>query len=161
MAKIKTECACGGSYDGTPSGKSKHIATSKHVGWEVGQRAAARSALAKASPFDVRDAAKSTGMSADELATDEGVQAVASLLPVKAVVSGTPFEAIVNPVIQDLNTLIGEKEQELARRQIDHAYRVRHSTAEAALAYFSSKVDPLKIEIGILRSARSLIGGES
>lgn len=150
MAKIKTECACGGSYDGTPSGKSKHIATSKHVGWEVGQRAAAKQA-----PLD---AAK---VSADVSGETERFVAVAKDLPVKAVVSGTPFESAVDPLVQDLNTLIGEKEQELARRQIDHKYRVKHGSADAAASYYSSKVDPLKIEIGILRAARRVIGGES
>lgn len=33
MPKVKVACGCGGSFEDTPSGKSKHVHTAKHVGW--------------------------------------------------------------------------------------------------------------------------------
>jgi hypothetical protein len=127
MAKQKTICSiCGGSYDGTPSGQSKHEATLKHL--------------------DAQE-------TADRIAT--GAQ---SLDPGDVIPGyGT---AKMSVLIQSLSILITDKEQELARRQIDHKYRERHS-ADNAPAYYSSKVAPLREEIEVLRAARKAIGGAS
>lgn len=57
-------------------------------------------------------------------------------------------------VIADLSNLIGDKEQELARRQVDHKWRVANRP-EQAQDYFASKVQPLLSEIDLLRVIRT------
>lgn len=163
MAKQITQCDCGGSYDGTPSGKSKHIATAKHVGYEIGLRIESRAKVMASKPGEVLAAARATGLTPDELATDEGFEAVAAKLPKpaigRALVDPEGYVAAQNATLQsELTILITDKEQELARRQIDHKYRERHSGEDKASAYFATKVVPLKSEIDTLRAVRKALG---
>ncbi len=151
MAKQITQCPCGGSFDGTPSGKSKHIATAKHVGYEVGQRKAAKAPIAEVTVAGVEQPAT---------VNDAIAAGVAQPLPVKARVSGEA-DAIVRDELADaLHGIITSREQELARRQIDYKYRARNVSAEAASDYFAAKVEPLAGEVAILRSVFARLAGQ-
>lgn len=126
MAKTRTTCAeCGGAWDGTPSGFTKHQNTAKH------QKSLMYSLVPQAD------------------ATPEVV--VETVVPAQA-----------NPVLKGatlagaLSTLITQKEQELARRQVDLKWR-EANRPEQAVEYAAAKVLPLKEEIQILRDARTAI----
>lgn len=138
MAKQITQCGCGGSFDGTPSGKSKHIATAKHIGWVVGQQNAGR---------------KGAKAAAEALAANEPQSPDPDP---HALPEGATPEAL-DTLVAALSGLIADKEIQLAARQIDHKYRERHTNAERAGAYYSARVAPLREEIEVLRAARKAV----
>lgn len=142
MAKEKTICACGGSFDGTPSGRQKHVKTGKHIEWALAEAPAE-------TPAPTIEAGVGPGglvlIEKDPVASEEGV------LP-----NGLSLDA-KEAVLAGLTALIDNGAQELARRQGDHKWRVAHNTAEYAANYFASKVAPLREEQATLRAARKMI----
>lgn len=145
MAKQITRCGCGGSFDGTPSGRSKHVATAKHIGWVVGQQNAGRKAQREAEELAEREQLQA------------GIETAIATFDPELVAAARAEQEREDNLVADLSNLITEKEQELARRQIDHKYRERHASAERAADYFASKIVPLKAEIEVLRAARKAV----
>lgn len=114
VAKQQTTCAaCGGSYDGTPSGMVKHNKTAKHLAGLATLEADATVAQAAVTAADVESDSKA------ELGSSSK-----------------------DPLIADLDALIAETSREKDRRTVDHKWRVANRPAEAD-GYFADKVLPL------------------
>jgi hypothetical protein len=129
MAKSPTTCAaCGGTYDGTPSGMVKHDKTAKHLAGLATLEADAT--VAQATIAEVAAATKDE-INADLVAADTSLAGA-------------------------LSQLIDSKEQDLARRQVDHKWRVANRPDQAD-AYEADKVTPLKVEIQLLRDVRKAL----
>lgn len=137
MAKQPTKCdVCGGSTDGTPSGIKKHEATSKHL--------LAKATAAKVAETEARRSQVTTSVA----------QARAQVAPEDKPAT-SDFYADVD-FWADLQNLIAEKEQELARRQADLNWRKRNRPEQAG-SYDADKVRPVKHEIRVLRNAARLV----
>lgn len=147
-AKSKVECTvCGGSHDGTPSGLRKHEATAKHVGAATALKIKDE---AKVSPLRkvVDVAAQAAGEAFEQGASNEEAQAAA-----KAAVEATGIVTFAPGLVGDLQYLISQKQQALARRQRSLTWVGNHQSAEQEQAYAASKVEPLVREIDILSRA--------
>lgn len=134
MAKQRTQCQCGGTFDGTPSGRKAHEQTAKHKDWSAGQMAQA-----------VHD--RHAG------ATTPPTTETPVLVAPEA--SGKVLD-----VVAGLTMLIDRGAIELAARQRSHTWSKNHQTAEQAAAYYAKKVEPLREEQTILRAARHTVALE-
>lgn len=190
MAKVQTKCAtCGGTFDGTPSGTKRHNATTRHALAKAtaakikpdvtGPADATTTAkAAKVAAAKIKAAAVEAGVPepsdedvAEAMGTDAHDAAVAAFvetLPVEPVlfeVGGiVVFERTANGqtgALVDLRGLITDAQAELARRQIDLRWRVKHQPTKAA-DYEDAKVRPLVDQIAILskvQDALVMLGG--
>lgn len=129
MAKQTTPCICGGTYDGTPSGKAKHEATGKH------QAAVAEMASHGATPEEIADEGTVENFDPAEVAS-----VVAPSMGASEMISG-------------MTTIIDETSRELDRRRTDHKWREANKSASEASAYQDEKVTPLVWRKAILEQA--------
>lgn len=143
VAKQRTQCQCGGTFDGTPSGRKAHDKTAKHRDWSAGQMAAAVAARHPVGGFVDRPLASEVVEEAQEIVdrVETGAQSL---------------DGDENEVVEALGALIVEKSRERDRRVVDHKWRVANRPKEAP-AYFASKVEPLLREIETLQLARTTL----
>jgi hypothetical protein len=101
MAKVKTQCQCGGTFDGTPSGRKAHDATAKHRDWSAGQLAEKiNETLTEPQP----ETPEATALADDSR---------------------------VGKVIVGLADVIAERSRERDRRVVDHKWRVANRPDQA------------------------------
>lgn len=147
MAKQKVTCAaCGGSFDGTPSGQKKHELTLKHV---TGGRLSADPAdLPIASALAHRAGAIEAAMTANVPAVTMGYEPVPDQPGVyfAALPHGEEYDRL-EAALEAAKSEIGREQDALRRREADLRWRRKHRP-EQADEYYASKVAPIEAAIG-------------
>ena len=131
MAKEKTVCFCGGSFDGTPSGQAKHEATSKH-----------QEAAAGIANIEAGRASDDDGLTEPQPETPEA--------------TALADDSRTGKLLAGLTDVITERSRERDRRVADHKWRVANRPDQAG-EYFDSKVAPLQKELEVLQTAKLMI----